>query len=85
MKISAMKNLILGAALAGLVASCGGNTNTEALAANQLSGSVEIDWSSTVFPISEGVAEEYRKVQPDIRVKIGVSGTGGGFKKFIAG
>lgn len=85
MKLFPMKNLILGAALAGLVASCGGHANNEALAAIQLSGSVEIDGSSTVFPISEGVAEEYRKVQPDIRVKIGVSGTGGGFKKFIAG
>jgi phosphate transport system substrate-binding protein len=46
---------------------------------------VSIDGSSTVFPITEAVAEEYRAVQPDVRVTVGVSGTGGGFKKFIAG
>ena len=69
MKISAMKNLILGAALAGLVASCGGNTNTEALAANQLSGSVEIDGSSTVFPISEGVADHVMDALRGAKIK----------------
>jgi len=41
-----------------------------------------IDGSSTVYPITEGIAEEYRKVAPDTNVSIGVSGTGGGFKKF---
>ena len=50
----------------------------------KLKGKVLIDGSSTVFPITEAVAEEYRSVQPRVRVNIGVSGTGGGFKKFIA-
>src|SRR5688500_16207531 len=48
-------------------------------------GRISIDGSSTVYPITEAVAEEYRKVQPDIRVTVGVSGTGGGFKKFARG
>ena len=51
----------------------------------QLSGKVRLDGSSTVFPISEAVAEEYNSVQPSVRVTVGVSGTGGGFKKFING
>jgi len=48
-------------------------------------GAVALDGSSTVFPISEAVAEEYLAVQPRVRVTVGVSGTGGGFKKFLAG
>jgi phosphate transport system substrate-binding protein len=43
------------------------------------------DGSSTVFLISEAVAEEFRAVAPDVRVTVGVSGTGGGFKKMCAG
>ncbi len=46
---------------------------------------VRIDGSSTVFPITEAVAEEFGKVHPRIRVTVGVSGTGGGFKKFNTG
>ena len=50
-----------------------------------LEGTVEIDGSSTVYPISEAVAEEFNKVYPDVRVNVGVSGTGGGFKRFNIG
>ncbi len=50
-----------------------------------LSGTIEIDGSSTVFPISEAVAEEFNKVHPNVRVNVGVSGTGGGFKRFTVG
>lgn len=50
-----------------------------------LSGTIQVDGSSTVFPITEAVAEEYRFEQPDVKVTIGVSGTGGGFKKFSRG
>ena len=56
-----------------------------ATGAGVLSGVVSLDGSSTVFPISEAVAEEFRKVQPDVRVTVGVHGTGAGMKKFIAG
>ncbi len=53
-----------------------------AAAAEELSGSVAVDGSSTVFPVTEAVAEEFRSVAPDVRVTVGVSGTGGGFEKF---
>lgn len=52
---------------------------------NEFSGDIKIDGSSTVYPISEAVAEEYRAEQSKVRVTIGVSGTGGGFKKFCRG
>ena len=50
-----------------------------------LAGTVRADGSSTVFPISEAVAEEFQKVERGVRVTVGISGTGGGFKKFTAG
>ena len=43
---------------------------------------VSLDGSSTVFPISEAVAEEFQKIEKDVRVTVGISGTGGGFQKF---
>jgi phosphate transport system substrate-binding protein len=46
---------------------------------------VKIDGSSTVFPISEAVAEEFQTKNPESRVTVGLSGTGGGFKKFCRG
>ncbi len=51
----------------------------------QPSGEVVIDGSSTVYPITEAVAEEFGREYPDVQVHINVSGTGGGFKKFIRG
>ena len=50
-----------------------------------MKGSVRIDGSSTVFPITEAVAEEFNDVAKGVRVTVGVSGTGGGFKRFVAG
>lgn len=50
-----------------------------------IKGSIKIDGSSTVFPITEAVAEEFNKSFKDVQVTVGISGTGGGFKKFIAG
>jgi phosphate transport system substrate-binding protein len=47
---------------------------------------VKIDGSSTVFPITEGVAEDFQKAkQGAVKVTVGISGTGGGFKKFCRG
>jgi phosphate transport system substrate-binding protein len=51
----------------------------------QYKGRINIDGSSSVYPITEAVAEEYRIHNPDIRITVGVSGTGGGFKKFARG
>lgn len=50
-----------------------------------LSGAVRMDGSSTVFPITEAVAEEFQKSHPKVRLTVGMSGTGGGLKKFAAG
>lgn len=57
-------------------------TPTESM--KELSGEIKIDGSSTVFPITEAVAEEFRYVHPKVKIPVGVSGTGGGFKKFTA-
>jgi len=47
---------------------------------------VKVDGSSTVFPITEAVAEEFQKSKKNaIKVTVGISGTGGGFKKFCRG
>jgi phosphate transport system substrate-binding protein len=47
---------------------------------------IKIDGSSTVFPITEAVAEEFQKAKKgDVKVTVGISGTGGGFKKFCRG
>ncbi|MFF2483954.1 PstS family phosphate ABC transporter substrate-binding protein [Paenibacillus sp. NPDC058071] len=63
-----------------------GNAATEAPATEtKLSGEVKIDGSSTVFPLTEAAAEEFNKEHPDVRVPVGVSGTGGGFKQFCKG
>ena len=51
----------------------------------KLTGNVNIDGSSTVYPITEAVAEEYKKTEGQVKVTVGVSGTGGGFKKFGRG
>ena len=59
------------------------NSNNNDL--SKISGKVKIDGSSTVFPITEAVAEEFGKENKHVRVTVGVSGTGGGFKKFCIG
>lgn len=86
---------ILGSAL--FLAACGSDeSNEDAANSNnsvdsaeagqaQLTGDVIGDGSSTVAPITEALVEEYAAVQKDVRVSVGVSGTGGGFEKFING
>lgn len=69
-----------------LFAACGSPKSDKAEeTGNKLKGEVKIDGSSTVYPISEAVAEEFRTAQPDVKVTVGLSGTGGGFKKFGRG
>ncbi|MGB0715419.1 MAG: PstS family phosphate ABC transporter substrate-binding protein [Phycisphaerae bacterium] len=53
-------------------------------AKGQLRGNVRIDGSSTVAPIMTGAAELFMEEQPRVRVTVGISGTGGGFKKFLS-
>lgn len=70
-----MKRLMSVILLSVFAISCTKNETKEVL----------IDGSSTVFPMTEAVAEEFSKKHPRIRVKVGMSGTGGGFKKFTTG
>ncbi len=67
-----------GVAVAGLAQQAGGTTSPP--------GTVVIDGSSTVAPLTSAVAEEYRRTPQGraVRITVGVSGTGGGFKKFCA-
>lgn len=50
---------------------------------NQLTGSVKIAGSSTVYPISVAVAEEFNRIHPRVEIPIQSTGTGGGFKNFF--
>lgn len=61
------------------------NITTPKTSPEELAGVIEIDGSSTVFPITESVAEIFQSKYPKVSVTIGLSGTGGGFKKFCAG
>lgn len=69
--------------LTALLFSC--NNTSQNASSPKLSGTIKIDGSSTVYPVTEAVAEEFRNEQPDVRVTVGVSGTGGGFKMFSRG
>ncbi|HVG65369.1 MAG TPA: PstS family phosphate ABC transporter substrate-binding protein [Actinomycetota bacterium] len=75
-------------AIAMVAAACGGDDNAGGGGTGEgtnLSGSIVIDGSSTVAPISEAITEEFRKEQSGVQVTVGTSGTGGGFTKFCAG
>jgi phosphate transport system substrate-binding protein len=74
-------------ALALGVAACGddeGNGGNGGSGSN-LSGTIRVDGSSTVAPLTEAAAELFQAENPDVRVTVGTSGTGGGFEKFCAG
>jgi phosphate transport system substrate-binding protein len=75
----------LAAALAIAACSSGTGATTAPSAAPSLSGTVTIDGSSTVFPITAAVAEDFQIANPGVQVPTALSGTGGGFKKFCTG
>ncbi|MEL6402340.1 MAG: PstS family phosphate ABC transporter substrate-binding protein [Cyanobacteria bacterium J06626_4] len=91
-------SLSLMALLGGLVA-CGSTTDTADTApaegeeevatdtesGSDLEGTITVDGSSTVFPVSEAMAEEFQIANPGVRITVGASGTGGGFEKFCNG
>jgi phosphate transport system substrate-binding protein len=59
---------------------------TSAFSVNATAQTVKVDGSSTVFPITEAVAEDFQKAKRGaVKVTVGISGTGGGFKKFCRG
>jgi phosphate transport system substrate-binding protein len=51
----------------------------------ELSGSIKIDGSSTVGPFAQAAAEQFQGENPNVKITVGTSGTGGGFEKFCAG
>jgi len=86
--MSNSKRLLAAIGTAALLASGCGNqdssSSSKAGGSSARAGVIRIDGSSTVFPISQAVAEEYQAKHGG-KVTIGVSGTGGGFKKFCRG
>ena len=78
-------------ALALAVGACGddesgnGGGSASQQSDGALSGTITIDGSSTVFPFAEAAAELFGEENPDVRITVGQSGTGGGFEKFCAG
>lgn len=71
--------------MAGLLAGCCARHDvSQATGTTSAAAQIRIDGSSTVFPISEAMGEEFEKKHPGLKVSVGVSGTGGGFKKFCS-
>jgi phosphate transport system substrate-binding protein len=73
---------LFGTVLSIVAASCGGGAGGGATTVPASSAIIKIDGSSTVYPITEAVAEEFQQTNPNTRVTVGISGTGGGFQKF---
>ena len=68
------------------VAACGDSDDeSSASGGGDLSGSIRIDGSSTVAPLTEAIAEEFEAQNSGVKVTVGTSGTGGGFEKFCEG
>jgi phosphate transport system substrate-binding protein len=77
--------VVLACAVAVACGPTNNSTATTTAGGEQLSGTIHVDGSSTVFPITEAVAEEFKKQHQTVNVTVGVSGTGGGFQKFCRG
>ena len=85
--------LALCGALAFGVAACGedeaaessGGSTQSSAQSQDLSGSIRIDGSSTVYPFAQAAAEQFMGQNPGVQISVGQSGTGGGFEKFCAG
>ena len=80
------KGILLLVASTIMLMSCGGGASTNSSeSAAKLSGEVVVDGSSTVAPVTQAVAEDFAKENSEVNVSVGISGTGGGFKKFVKG
>jgi phosphate transport system substrate-binding protein len=72
------------------LAACGGDDDDDSgsdsgSTTESVSGSITIDGSSTVAPLTERIVEDFQADNPDVRVSVGTAGTSGGFEKFCAG
>ena len=80
-----MKKTLLGLLGLLMVWSCGNSGINANNGGKELKGEIIIDGSSTVAPISSAVAEKFFRENRNVNIAIGISGTGGGFKKFAVG
>ena len=88
-----MKNILISIAACGALAlgaaACGGDDDGNASAntggGGNLSGNIKIDGSSTVAPFAQAAQEAFQGENPNVKITVGTSGTGGGFEKFCAG
>jgi phosphate transport system substrate-binding protein len=86
-----LATLAAAALLSFVVAACGSDdssgsgSSSSSSGSGDLKGKITIDGSSTVGPFTEAAAELFNEDNPDIKVTVGISGTGGGFEKFCAG
>jgi phosphate transport system substrate-binding protein len=83
-RLVSLHSLVAGMGLVAVALSlwgCGGGGES----GDGLSGAVRVDGSSTVFPLTEAVAEEFMREHRGVRVTVSESGTGGGFSKFLRG
>ena len=86
-----MRKLLVLAATGALAlgpAACGNEEDSDASSGGgggNLSGSIKIDGSSTVGPFAQAAAEQFKGENPEVKISVGTSGTGGGFEKFCAG
>ena len=91
MNLKTILALLAAAALALGAAACGEDDEGTASGSSgggsseELSGEIAIDGSSTVAPFAQAAAELFNEENPDVRITVGTSGTGGGFEKFCAG
>jgi phosphate transport system substrate-binding protein len=90
-----MKKILISIAACGALAlgasACGGDDDNGSASANSgggggdLSGTIKIDGSSTVAPFAQAAQEAFQGENPNVKITVGTSGTGGGFEKFCAG
>jgi phosphate transport system substrate-binding protein len=88
--IRLISGVALSATLAFGVVACGddssSSTNSSGSSGESKSaGTIKLDGSSTVFPFAQAAAEQFQRENPDVKISVGESGTGGGFEKFCAG
>jgi phosphate transport system substrate-binding protein len=76
---------VLAATAAVALSACGQPQQDARDSAGQSGATIQVDGSSTVYPISEAIAEEFQKINGNVRVTVAISGTGGGFQKFCRG
>jgi phosphate transport system substrate-binding protein len=77
--------LALGAAACGDDSNDSGDGSSDNGGGKSLSGTIKIDGSSTVAPFAQAAQEAFQAENPDVKITVGTSGTGGGFEKFCAG